>query len=68
MIGERIKLARESAGITQKELARRVGACNVTIWQYEKNRTLPNSSMLIALSKALKVKIEYFFRPDIMRI
>ena len=39
--GERLKAAREAAGLTQEELGQRVGVTGVTIMRYEKNQRQP---------------------------
>jgi len=70
MIGERLKRARIIAGLSLDELAKRAG--NVVTKQaislYEKNQKTPSSKVLLALSKALGVNIEYFFRKEEVRI
>lgn len=52
---EHNKLAemREKAGLTQAQLAEKIGVTQQTIWYYEKGRREMKSGVLIALSKAL---------------
>lgn len=61
MIGNRLQLARQAAGLSLRALSERVG--NVVtaqaILKYEKNRAMPGSQVLIALSKALNVSPGY---------
>jgi len=63
-IAERFKMARQMRGISQRELARRAGVSANAISKYERGLNVPGSGVLIRLSKALDVKIEYFLRPD----
>lgn len=61
-IGERIKAARMLAGLSQEELGEQMGVTKMAISKYENGGVTPNSTTLIALSKALDIRIEYFFR------
>lgn len=63
-IAERLKMGRKMRGISQRELARRAGVSANAISKYERGLNIPGSGVLIRLSKALDVKIEYFLRPD----
>lgn len=64
MLGERLKRARIKAGLSLDELARKAEniVTKQAISQYEKDQKTPSSSVLIGLSDALGVKIDYFFR------
>jgi Zn-dependent peptidase ImmA (M78 family)/DNA-binding XRE family transcriptional regulator len=62
MIGERIKRAREAAGLNQRELAAMAGITAMAISKYEREESTPSSGVLLALSKALGLRTEYFFR------
>ena len=62
MIGERIQQARKAAGLSMRALAEQAGISAMAISKYENNQSTPSSDVLLALSKALKVKTEYFFR------
>jgi len=61
-IGERIKAARIIAGLSQEDLGEKLGITKMAISKYETGAVTPNSTVLIALSKALEIKVEYFFR------
>ena len=61
-IGERIKKARINAGLSQEALGKRLGISKMAISKYETGGVIPKSGALIALAKALEVKVEYFFR------
>lgn len=56
-IGEKIKFARERAGLTQKELGEKVGVTGVTIMRYENNQRGLSYNMVSALSKVLGVSL-----------
>lgn len=51
-IGENIKYYRMQAGMTQEELAERLGVSNKLVWSWEKNRTEPKPE---AVSKMLQI-------------
>lgn len=53
MIGDNIKRIRISRGITQAQLADRVGVSEKTVSSWEVNRTEPKSGLYGAISKAL---------------
>ena len=61
MIGQRLRLARTASGLTLRELAarmdRRVTAQAISL--YERNASMPSSSVLMALAEALDVRVAY---------
>lgn len=63
--GKRLHSARKMAGMSMEALARESGSVvsKQAISKYEKGNINPSSEVLIALAKALGVKIDYFFRP-----
>lgn len=63
MIGERLKRARQAAGLSMEGLAGQVGVSRNMIKKYEHDISMPGSSVLIKLARALGVRSEYFFRP-----
>lgn len=67
-IGARIKSARINAGLSQEELGNKLGVTKMAISKYENGTVTPNSGVLIALAKALEVRIEYFFRTNEIRL
>jgi len=67
-IGERIKSARINAGLSQEALGRKLGITKMAISKYENGTVTPNSTALIALSDALDVRIEFFFRSSAPRL
>jgi Zn-dependent peptidase ImmA (M78 family)/transcriptional regulator with XRE-family HTH domain len=63
MFSTRLHRARKAAGLSLRELGARVGVSHAAIKKYEDGAAMPSSDILIALSRALKVRTEYFFRP-----
>lgn len=57
--GDRLKRVRESARLTQTELAERVGAGTNQIYRYEKGETDPSAEVLAALAKELGVTADW---------
>lgn len=55
-IGEQIKDARIKAGITQEELAEKVGVIRQTITEYESGRIKPSADVLLKIMSELKIK------------
>jgi len=62
MIGERIKRARTAAGLSLRVLAEKAGVSAMAISKYETGKSTPSSGVLLSLSKALDVPVEYFLR------
>lgn len=62
MIGERIHQARKAAGLTLRALAEKVDISAMAISKYETNKSIPSSTVLLSLSSALGVPVDYFFR------
>lgn len=61
-IGERVKLARMSAGLNQRQLGKEMGMSAMAISKYETGEVVPNSRVLIQLSQTLHVPLDFFFR------
>ncbi|MHB1142259.1 MAG: helix-turn-helix domain-containing protein [Sulfuricaulis sp.] len=64
MIGERIKQARTAAVLSLRELAEKAGVSAMAISKYETGKSTPSSGVLLSLSKALGVPVEYFLRTE----
>jgi Zn-dependent peptidase ImmA (M78 family)/DNA-binding XRE family transcriptional regulator len=62
--GERLRSARKMAGMSMEALAQATGAMvsKQAIGKYEMGQINPSSDVLLALAKALGVKVDYFFR------
>jgi Zn-dependent peptidase ImmA (M78 family)/transcriptional regulator with XRE-family HTH domain len=62
MIAERLKAARLVAGLTQAELAHRLGVTNVAVSKYERGLVVPDGERLVQLSEALGVSVAQLLR------
>lgn len=62
MIGDRIKQVRQAAGLSLRALAEQADVSAMAISKYERNEMTPGSDILLRLARALKVRVEYFFR------
>lgn len=58
-MGERIKVARKKAGLTQEKLAKKCGIATITIGQYERNKREPNIETIFNLAEKLNVSASY---------
>lgn len=65
ILAQRLKSARLMKGFSMDVLCERIGnvVSKQSISKYEKGKMMPDSTILIALSNALEVSIDYFFRP-----
>lgn len=63
-IGEKIKNARKSWGLSQIELAERLGISFQQIQKYEKGSTRISVVRLFQISKALGIDISHFFEGE----
>ncbi len=57
MLNENIKAIRKSKGISQEELALKLNVVRQTISKWEQGLSVPDSDLLIALSKALETPV-----------
>jgi len=60
-IGERIKLARRQADLTQKQVGNAIGTSYQHIQKYEKGMHSIQASKLMALAALFEVPVGYFF-------
>lgn len=63
-IGQKIKVLRKARGLTQQQLADRLGLQRATISNYEIGRRTPHLSELSRLADVLGVSMEYFAVKD----
>ncbi|MCB9263404.1 MAG: ImmA/IrrE family metallo-endopeptidase [Lewinellaceae bacterium] len=63
IFAQRLKTARIQNGLTQEELGGKLGITKQAVSKYERGKMEPDSQVLIALSRILQVKPDYFFRP-----
>ena len=68
--GARLKAARKMAGMSQQKLADATDnlITKQAVSKYEKDRMMPASDILIAISKALGVKSGYFYRQSQVKL
>lgn len=67
-IGQRIKQARKANNLSLRKLAEEIGVSAMAISKYERDLDVPGSSVLLNLAQALKVKVDFFFRPNIVSV
>ena len=69
MLGTRIASLRQTYGLSQAELARRLHISTSTVGMYEQGRREPSVNTLIALSREFGVSLDYLLsgRPDTVR-
>lgn len=58
-LGERIKKARKDLGMSQTELAKKVGLSYAQIGRYETKNTQPQTEVLKNIAEVLEVSIDY---------
>lgn len=63
-LGSNLKDVRTAAGLTQAELAERVGVSRKTINTVENGVFVPSTLLALKLAKALKCKVEDLFFLD----
>ncbi len=63
-LGSKLKDVRAAAGLTQAELADRVGVSRKTINTVENGVFVPSTLLALKLAKALKCKVEDLFFLD----
>lgn len=69
MIHDRIRRARVLRGLSLEALAQSLGDISKQgLSKFEKGEAAPNSTRILQLSNALKVKPEYFFRSDVVTL
>ena len=61
-VAEKIKSAREKAGLTQAQLAEKVGTTSQNISQYERGIRNPKYNTLEKIARSLGVDVEYFHK------
>jgi Zn-dependent peptidase ImmA (M78 family)/DNA-binding XRE family transcriptional regulator len=64
MLGERIRRARAMSGLSLRQLADQLAVSHTALNRYEHGEMTPSSATLLALARAMSVRVEYFLRPD----
>jgi transcriptional regulator with XRE-family HTH domain len=67
-IGERVRLARKASGLSQRALAEKAGISAMAVSKYERGMDAPSSGVLVKLSRATGVSLDFFFRPPITKV
>lgn len=62
IFAENLKVYRKAAGLTQQQLAERLGVSVLTVQNYESRRRWPSPDSIYMISKALNVPETAFFR------
>ena len=60
--GSNIQSLRKKAGMSQEDLAEKLGVSRQAVSKWEMGQSLPETEKLIALSKIFSVPISYFIR------
>lgn len=60
-VGRRIRVARGALGLTQKDLAFRVGIDPMSVSRWERGRVLPSLSSLAMVAEALERDVDWFY-------
>ncbi len=67
-LGKRLQRARKAAGFGLRKLGELVGLSHMAISKYEKGASTPSSDILLKLAKALGVSVEFFIRPETIKL
>ena len=64
MIADKIKMLREGLGITQAELARRLGVTRSGVNAWEMGLSAPTTQYIVALSRLFHVSTDYILETE----
>ena len=64
LLGKKLKTIRQRAELTQSALAKKIGADVRQISLYENNKIVPSTQVLVRLSEALGVTLDYLVRDN----
>lgn len=65
MLGQRISALRREQGLSQAELAGRLGISASAMGMYEQGRREPSAATLVALARELKVTTDYLLTGEV---
>lgn len=63
-IGEKIRTVRKDAGLTQTQLAERIGVTKQNVHLYETGKINPRIETVVKFAEALKVPVEYLLSTE----
>jgi len=63
-VGDKIKLARASKGLSLNKLSQQIGVSKVAISKWETGKVVPSSDRLLQLSKSLDKPVPFFLRQE----
>ena len=63
-IGKKIRIAREDASVSQKDLGMTLGLSDKAISAYESSRTVPPLETLIRIADELSKPLDFFIKDD----
>lgn len=66
MLGEKLRILRKQAGMTQTKLAHDLGLSTSTIGMYEQGRRLPNEKVAIQISEYFRVSLDWLYKDDLV--
>ena len=67
-IGEKIRTVRKDAGLTQTQLAERMGTTQQAVYMYERGENSPRIDTVAKIAEALKVPVEYLVGAESDRV
>lgn len=67
-LSKKLKQARKQKGITQGQLSQKIGADIQRISKYERGILIPTTEIMIKLSNALDVSLDYLLKNDKNRV
>lgn len=63
----RIRARREALGISQAELARRVGVVKMSVSQWERGETMPTADKLPTIAAVLECEVVELYDDEVLR-
>lgn len=63
-IGTRIRMARAYAGLSLRQLSKKIGISAQAISKYEKGKTSPTMDTIFKISEVTKLPIDFFYQGE----
>lgn len=64
MFGERLKMIRKQAGLSQKSLASRLHVSQQSVWKWERSESSPNPETLARIAEIFDISADYLLGRD----